>query len=380
MRFAKRVLDVPPSATFKYSALAKKEGVINLTVGRPGFDTPKVVKEAAKKALDEGKVHYTPEKGIPELRQKIAEKLERENGIKGIDSEKVIVSMGGKMVLYEIMMALVDKGDKVAIPNPGWVSYDSMVKLAEGESVWLPLKADNGFIPDDEFLGALDRSKAKIVVVNSPSNPTGAVYPESVLRKIIKIAEDNDMWIIADEVYEKLIFEGKHFSIGSVYPKTITVNAFSKTFSMTGWRLGYAACQEFEVINKMGIIQSQSASNPVSFAQYGALACFTPEAEAATKAMVEELEKRRDYSMKRIVEFNAVCKKPNGAFYIFPRFDGQDDVELADAFLEAGVGTVPGSPFGSNGRGCIRISYGSGSIKELGTAFDRMLTVKGVAK
>ncbi|MBN2518347.1 MAG: pyridoxal phosphate-dependent aminotransferase [Candidatus Altiarchaeota archaeon] len=380
MMLAKRVLDVPPSATFKYAALAKKEGVINLTVGRPDFDTPKCIKEAAKKALDEGKVHYTPGKGIPELRAKIAEKLAKENGLKNIDDGKVIVSMGAKNILYEIFMTMIDEGDVVALPNPSWVSYESMVKLAGGNVAWLPLKPDNGFVPDDDFLAALDRSKAKIVVINSPNNPTGAVYPESVLKKIIKVAEANDIWLISDECYEKMIYEGAHFSPGSAYPKTITVNAFSKQFSMTGWRLGYAACEEFEIIDKMSVIQEQSVSNPVSFAQYGALACFTLEAEKDSKIMMRELQKRRDYVMERMKEINAVCKKPNGAFYIFPYFDGHDDVELANALLEAGVGTVPGSPFGTNGRGCLRISYGSGNIKVLGGAFDRMKTVKGLSK
>jgi aspartate aminotransferase len=378
MIFAKRVLDVPPSATFKYAAMAKKEGVINLTVGRTDFSTPQVIIDAAKKALDEGKVHYTPSKGIPPLREKIAERFTHQNGIKDIDAEKVIVSMGGKQILYEIFMALVDDGDKVAIANPSWVSYDSMIKLAGGETVWLPTKPEKGFVPDEDYMTALEKSKAKILVVNTPSNPTGAVYPEHILREIIDIAERNDMWIVADEVYEKLIFDGAHFSIGSVYPKTITVNAFSKEFSMTGWRLGYACCPDFEVIDKMNIIQGQSVSNPVSFAQWGALACFTPEAEKARDDMVREMEARRDFVMKRMEDFDAVCVKPGGAFYIFPYFEGQDDVELASALLDAGVGTVPGSPFGTGGRSCLRLSFGSANIVDLGKAFDRMKTVKGL--
>lgn len=380
MILAKRVLDVPPSATFRYAALAKKEGIINLTIGRTNFDTPNVIKEAAKKALDEGKVHYTPSKGIPQLREKIAERLTKNNGLRNIDAEKVIVSMGAKNILYEIMMTMVDEGDVVAIPNPSWVSYESMVKLAGGKVEWLPLKPENGFIPDNDFLEALDKSKAKILIINSPNNPTGAVYPESVLKKIINVAEANDMWIISDECYEKIIYEGTHFSPGSIYPKTITVNAFSKEFAMTGWRLGYAACEDFDIIDKMNIIQGQSVSNPVSFAQYGALACFTLEAEKESKIMVRELLKRRDYVMERMREINAICQKPNGAFYLFPHFEGWDDVELANTLLEAGVGTVPGSPFGTNGRGCIRISYGSGDMETLGEAFDRMKSVKGLTE
>jgi len=376
--FAKRVLDVQPSATFKYSALAKKPGTINLTLGRPGFNTPQIIVDAAKKALDEGQHHYGPTKGIPELRAKIAERLAKENGIKGIDAEKVIVSMGAKNILFEAIMAMVDRGDKVAIANPSWVSYESMVQLAEGEVAWMTTKPENGFVPDGDFLSELDSSKAKILIVNTPNNPTGAVYPEKVLRQIIDVADDNDMWIISDECYDTIVYDGKHFSIGSVYDKTITVNAFSKPYSMTGWRLGYAACPDAEVIEKMTTIQEQSISNPVSFAQYGALASFTPEAQKATKEMTAEFKKRRDYSMKRIAEFKCTCVKPGGAFYIFPCFTGKDDIKLADELLAVGVGTVPGSPFGSRGKGCIRLSYGNADIKTLGDAFDRMAKVKGI--
>lgn len=378
MLFSKTILDVPPSATFKYAAMAKKEGMINLTIGRPGFDTPKVIVEAAKKALDEGKHHYGPSKGIPELREKIADKLISENGLKEIDAEKIIVSMGAKNILYEIFTVMLNEGDKVALPNPSWVSYESMIKLSRGETVWLPLKPENGFVPDDDFLSELDSSGAKMVVINSPNNPTGAVYPKDVIREIIKVASANDMWIISDEPYEAIIYDEEHFSAGSEYGKTITVNAFSKAYSMTGWRLGYAACPEFEVIQKMNILQQQSVSNPVPFAQYGALASFTEEAKQAQKEMVAEFRARRDYSMKRIKEFDCTCVAPKGAFYLFPCFEGQDDVQLADALLEAGVGTVPGSPFGTQGRGCIRLSYGNADIEALGEAFDRMATVKGI--
>jgi len=373
--FANRVMAVKPSATFKYAALAKKPGIINLTIGRPGFNTPKVIVDAAKKALDEGQHHYGPTKGMPELREKIAEKLLAENHIKGIDKEKVLVSMGAKNILFELIMSMVDRGDKVAIPNPSWVSYESMIQLAEGETVWLATRPESGFIPDSDFMSELDGSGAKMVIINTPNNPTGAVYPEKVLREIIKVARDNDMWIVSDECYETIIFDEKHFSIGSAYDKTITVNAFSKPYSMTGWRLGYAACPDAQVIEKMTTIQEQSISNPVSFAQYGALACFTPEAQAAAKMMREEFRKRRDYSMKRIGEFDCTCVKPGGAFYIFPFFKNKDDIKLADDLLAAGVGTVPGSPFGSRGKGCIRLSYGNADIPTLGQAFDRMAKV-----
>jgi len=375
MDFASRLGNVKPSATLKYAAAAKKPGVINLTVGRPDYDTPDVVKEAAKKALDEGKVHYAPTRGIPELREKIVEKLAAENEISGLGPDNVLVSCGAKQILYEIFAALVSDGDTVALPNPSWVSYESQVALCGGSIDWLPMSAENGFIPGDDFMKALEGSKAKILVIDSPNNPTGAVYPKDVLEKIVSVCKSKDMWLVSDEPYEKFIYEGEHWSPGSSYEKTITVNALSKTYSMTGWRVGYAACQSAELITKLNTIQSQTVSCATSFAQYGALACFTPEAEEASKKMVADFKERRDYVMEKVAGLDVVCTKPAGAFYVFPKFKIEDDLKLADDLLEAGVGTVPGSAFGSAGKGCLRISYGSANKEKLGEAFDKIKEV-----
>lgn len=372
MEFASRIGGVGASATFKYSALAKKEGVVNLTIGRTDFSTPDIIVEAAKKALDEGRIHYTPTRGIPELREKIAGKLEKENNIRDINPEKILVSTGAKQVIFEAIMSLIGKGDKVGMPDPSWVSYESIVKIAEGDIVWLPLKHEKGFIPDEDFLSTLENSDAKLVFINSPNNPTGAVYPEKVIRKVADIAERKDMWIISDEIYEKIIYEGKHFSAGSIYPKTITVGGFSKEFSMTGWRLGYAACPEKEVIDKMNIIQSQSVSCAVSFVQYAATLAFTPEVREETMIMKETLRKRRDYLARRLQDMQVLERIPSGAFYIFPNFGEIDDVALTEKLLERGVGVIPGSPFGSKGTGCVRISYGAVSQKGMEKAADEI--------
>ncbi len=372
MKFASRIGGVGASATFKYSALAKKEGVVNLTIGRTDFSTPDIIVEAAKKALDEGRIHYTPTRGIPELREKITEKLEKENNIRDINPEKILVSTGAKQVIFEAIMSLIGKGDKVGMPDPSWVSYESIVKIAEGDIVWLPLKHEKGFIPDEDFLSTLENSDAKLVFINSPNNPTGAVYPEKVIRKLADIAERKDMWIISDEIYEKIIYEGKHFSAGSIYPKTITVGGFSKEFSMTGWRLGYAACPEKEVIDKMNIIQSQSVSCAVSFVQYAATLAFTPKVREETMIMKETLRKRRDYLARRLQDMQALKQIPDGAFYIFPNFGEIDDVALTEKLLERGVGVIPGSAFGSKGTGCVRISYGAVSQKGMEKAADEI--------
>ncbi len=367
MKFASRLKEMGESATFRYSTLAKKNKVIDLTIGRTDFDTPSIIKEKTKKALDEGKVHYTPTKGIPELRELVAKKLEKENNIQDLDSENILVSTGAKQIIYEAVMSIIQEGDVVAVPNPSWVSYEPIVKLADGTVKWIPLKAENGFIPDEDFFSVLENSNPKLIFINSPNNPTGAVYPERIIRKIVDIAERKNAFILSDEIYEKILYEGGHFSAGSIYENTITVNGFSKEFSMTGWRLGYAASQNREIINKMNLIQSQTVSCAVSFVQHGAVAAFTEEARRDVEEMVKELRERRDYTMKRMKNSNAVLIKPSGAFYVFPLFGEIDDLKFADKLMKKGVGVIPGSPFGSCGRGCVRISYGAvdmGNLKK----------------
>jgi len=364
---------IKESTTFKYSALAKKPGVIDLTIGRTNFDTPKVIKDAAKKALDEGKVAYTPTNGIPELREKIAEKLQDTNGMEGINRENILVSAGAKQLIFEAVLAIVGEGDTVAIPDPSWISYESMVAFAGGHVVWLPLNPERGFIPQENFLSALENSHPKLIFLNSPNNPTGAVYPKNVIKKIADIAERKQAWIISDEIYEEIIYEGEHFSAGSISDRCIVINGYSKNCSMTGWRLGYAASRNREVIDRMDMIQEQSVSCATSFVQYGGIAAYTREARKETAAMREELRKRRDHLVQRLSEIDScICVKPAGAFYVFPSFGDIDDVKLADRMIDAGVAPVPGSPFGPRGRGCLRLSYGASGIDELDEAVDRM--------
>ena len=372
MEFAARLSNVEESATFKYSSLAKKEGIINLTIGRTNFTTPRLITRAAVSALENGRVHYTPTMGIPELRGMLAKKLKRENNIPDIGPDNILVSAGAKQIIFEAVMALIGKGDKVAMPNPSWVSYEQIVNLAEGEIIWLPLKHENDFIPDEEFLSALENSSPKLIMLNSPNNPTGAVYPEKIIREIVDIAERKDCWLLFDEIYEKIIYEGKHFSAGSIYPKTITVNGFSKEFSMTGWRLGYCACPNPDLIEKMNLIQSQTVSCATSFVQYGALAAFKEEVAGERDRMITELKERRDRFVKGMNGLFETKVNPAGAFYLFPHLGDIDDLAMADKLLSNGVGLIPGSPFGSQGKGCLRISYGAVSLDEIDVALERI--------
>ena len=372
MEFAPRLSGVEESATFRYSSLANKEGIIDLTIGRTNFITPRLITRAAVSALENGKIHYTPTRGIPELRKMLARKFRWGNNLPDIGPENIIVSAGAKQIIFEAVMALIGKGDTVALPDPSWVSYGQIVNLAEGRITWLPLNSENNFIPDEEFLSTLENSSPRLILLNSPNNPTGAVYPEKTIRKIVDIAERKDCWILSDEIYEKIIYEGKHFSPGSIYPKTITVNGFSKEFSMTGWRLGYCACPEQELIDKMNLIQSQSVSCATSFVQYGALAAFKEEVIGERDRMVIELKERRDRFVKGMNGLSDTRVDPAGAFYLFPHFGDIDDLGLADKLLSNGVGVIPGSPFGSRGEGCARISYGAVSLDEIEIALERI--------
>jgi len=372
--FAARLKDIGESATFKYSRLAKKPGVIDFTQGKTNFMTPKVIVEATKKALDEGKISYTEVKGIVELRKVISEKLREVNNIEGVDENKIIVSCGAKHLIFEALMSLINPHDVVAIPDPSWVSYEAIVKILEGKPQFIKLSEENGYVPDENFYHELENSKAKVLIINSPNNPTGAVYPKKVFEKIIDIAERKDMWIISDEIYERLIYDGSHFSPGSKYEKTITINSFSKEFSMTGWRLGYAACPHSEVIEKMAVVQSQTVSCAVSFIQYGAIKAFSSEAEEEVALMVKKLKERRDLLCKGLKKLGLIRNYPNGAFYVFPKIKG-DDFKFSDMLLENQVAVIPGSPFGNEGKSHLRISYGGVSLEEIKIGLERIKKV-----
>ncbi len=367
---AGRVKRIKPSATLAITARAKAlraQGVdvISFGAGEPDFDTPEHIKDAAIRALEGGFTKYTPATGIEELKEAICEKFERENGL-SYSPEEVIVTCGGKQALYNIAMALFEEGDEVLVPAPYWVSYPAMIRLAEAEPVIVQTHEEEGFKLSPEALEDAITPKAKALIINSPSNPAGTAYTKEELEALVEVALRHDLWIISDEVYEHIVYDGfKHVSVASLAPevkeRTIVVNALSKTYSMTGWRMGYAAGPK-EVIAAMGKVQSQSTSNPTSFAQKGAVAALLgPQGEVAK--MREEYQRRRDLIWRLLTSIEGVsCFKPLGAFYVFPSFKAylggkvKDSTELGAYLLEeAQVAVVPGVEFGKEGY--LRLSF-----------------------
>lgn len=382
---AERAKKVKPSPTLAVDSKAKElkaKGfdVVNFGVGEPDFDTPEHIKEAAIKAIRDGFTKYTPVGGIDELKEAIIEKLERDNGLK-YGKENILVSCGAKHSLYNIAQALFGPGDEVIIPSPYWVSYPDQVLINDAQPVIVETKEENDFMVEPDALKEKITPRTKAIIINSPSNPTGFIYTKKALEEIAEIALKNNIYIISDEIYEKLIYDGeKHISIASiseeVKERTIVVNGLSKSHAMTGWRIGYAA-GPVEIIKTMTKIQSQSTSNPTSIAQKAAVAALKGPQDCVEK-MRQEFEKRRDYLVKELNKIAGVsCRMPKGAFYVFPNINkvlGKNGInssmDLSIYLLEkAFVALVPGSAFGAEGY--IRISYAT-SMENLAKGIERI--------
>jgi aspartate aminotransferase len=378
MELSNRIKKIKPSQTLAITAKAnelKAKGIdiISFGAGEPDFDTPDFVKEAAIKALKEGKTKYTAAAGIPQLREAIAQKLKTRNNIDYSPSE-VIVVPGAKMGLYEIFAILLNPGDEVIVPAPYWVSYTEQIALNDGESVIPQLSEENGFVLTADIVESSITPKTKALVLNTPSNPTGAVIPKKELEKIAEVCLKHSIMIISDECYEEFSYGEPHVSIASLSKEvreiTFTVGAFSKSYSMTGWRLGWVAAPE-KYIKAMTNIQSQTISNPTTFAQYGALEALKDNGQFPAM-MRSEFIKRRDYIVEALNSIKGIrCTKPEGAFYAFPNVSYyikgniKNDIDLTTYLLEEGrVAVVPGSAFGKEGY--IRLSYATSmeNIKE----------------
>lgn len=390
MRISERLSRLKPSATLAVNTKAQElraqgREIVSLAVGQPDFGTPAHVVEAAKAALDEGFTRYTPVPGIPELREAVADYYGRFYGITA-GQENAIISNGGKQVLYNLLMALVNPGDEVLVPAPYWVSYPAMIELAEGRCVTVPTEAENDFLVSVEGLEAARTERTRVLILNSPSNPTGCCYTQDQLDGIAQWALDNGVFIISDEVYDRLVY-------APVEPATLArfwqkhpescalVGALSKSFCMTGWRLGWALAAE-ELVKAMSKIQGQSTSNVSSFSQKAGVVALAGEWDIVEQ-MKEAFVRRRDIAHEIITSWGAPCPKPDGAFYLFPVLDAfytedaPDSAAMCNKILEeAGVALVPGSAFGDDR--CIRFSYAvdDDTLRDALTRVGKVLTGK----
>jgi len=379
MEISERAAQLTPSLTLSIDSKAKAmkaEGldVCGFGAGEPDSDTPEHIKRAAIEALEAGFTKYTPNAGIPELRQAIADKLAADNGL-NYRAGQIIVSNGAKHACYNAILATCQPGDEVIIPAPYWVSYPDMVRLVGAEPVIVPTSERNGWkMRREDFENAMT-PRTKMLIMNTPGNPTGSVYTREELEAIVNVAAEEDIYVLSDEIYEKLVYDdAKHVSIGSLskeaYDLTITVNGFSKSYAMTGWRLGYLAAPD-AVSRAVDSIQSHTSSNPCSFSQYGALAALKGDQQPLAD-MREEFEMRRNYMFDRISKIsNVTAIKPQGAFYILVNISqlGLTSQNFADRLLsKANVAVVPGAAFGDDRT--IRFSYAT-SLDVIKKGLDR---------
>ncbi len=376
MAISKKVKEIAPSLTLEITAKAKKmksEGIsiIGFGAGEPDFNTPEFIIESAKKALDIGFTKYTPAAGMVELKNAICNKFLKDNGLK-YEPNQIVISSGAKSSLYHAICAIVDEGDEVILPSPFWLTYPELIKLASGTCVYVQTEKVNGYKMTAEQFRTAITDKTKCLILNSPNNPTGAVYSEEELNAIAKVAEEKGIYVISDEIYEKLVYGGeKHYSIAQysewMKEHTIVINGMSKTYSMTGWRIGYLAAP-LAIAKAISSMQSHTTSNACSIAQYASVAALTDnKGEEFVSEMQKVFDERRKLMIKMLSDVeNIVCIEPKGAFYVFvdvsalygKSFEGakiEGSLSFADCALKKGVALIPGVAFGNDD--CIRLSY-----------------------
>ena len=413
--FSRRMEGVKESATIKMAALARalrKEGekVLDFSLGEPDFSTPPHICEAAKRAMDAGFTHYVPSAGIPELREEIAIKIREENRV-DVSAENVIVTPGAKQAIFAAMMSILNEGDEVIMLEPAWVSFEAAIRMAGGKPIWL-LRRDKPVNYD--MMSSVVSEKTRMIVINSPNNPVGYVMEERELREIAEFASDHNVLVMSDEIYEKIIYEKKHVSIASLdamSERTIIINGFSKTYAMTGWRVGYAVAP-VEIVNTMLKIQQHSVTCASSISQYAALEALRSSQECVYE-MVSEFKRRRDLIVRRLRDIGFACEMPDGAFYVFAGIptlstssassstsssstsssasssasssstsssasspnsqnEQKDDVAFAEMLLrDTHIVVTPGSAFGNAGRNYVRFSYAA-SIEEISEGMARI--------
>lgn len=379
--YAERMKSLGTETAFEVLAKARaleKQGkdIVHLEIGEPDFDTPRNIKDAATKALDEGYTHYVPSAGIPELRQAIADYISKTRNLK-VTPEEVVVTPGGKPIMFYTVLALVNPGDEVLYPNPGFPIYESLINFVGAKPVPIPLEEKNDFSLDREYVKKMITKKTKLIILNSPENPTGGVLSREDLKVVAdSISGRNDAFVLSDEIYSRIIYEGKHESI-TAFPgmkdKTILLDGFSKTYAMTGWRLGYGVMHK-DLALKVAQLMTNSNSCTSAFTQMAGVEALTgPQNEA--ERMVSEFKKRREVIVDGLNKVKGItCKKPRGAFYVFPNIEGtgMDCRKLGEHLLNnAGVAVLPGTSFGKYGEGHLRLSFAN-SVENIKKALERI--------
>jgi len=361
-----RMASIQESTTLKISAMAKRlaadgQDIIDMGVGEPDFDTPRHIVEAGCSSIRMGETHYAPTAGIPELRRIIADKLCWENQL-SVTADDVAVTPGAKMAVFAAIQALLDEGEECLLIGPSWVSYEPCVAFAGGKVAWGAV--DEDFMPTNLAEGITP--KTRLVIVNSPSNPTGAVFDRRVLEEIRDLAVDHNLYAISDEIYEKIIYDRQHISLGSLpgmEDRTVTINGFSKAYAMTGWRLGYLAGPR-EIMKWVTRLLSHSVSQATTFVQRAGIAAMQgPQHEVA--AMVAEFKARRDLLIEGLNDLGIPCSMPGGAFYAFPNVSelGGGDAFTDRLLKDALIAATPGSAFGTGGADYVRLSYATSQAR-----------------
>jgi aspartate/methionine/tyrosine aminotransferase len=381
MAYAARTRHLEPEGAYQVLARANQleaagREIIHLEIGQPDYATFENVSRAGIEAIQSGKTRYTPPAGIPSLREAIAEDSGRRRGI-NIHPDEVIVSPGGKPNLFFPTMALVEPGDEVIYPNPGFPTYEAMIRVAGGVPVAVPLLEENGFSFDLQVFDELINERTKLIILNSPSNPTGGVIPVSDLEHIASQAQRYDSWVMSDEIYARIVYDGltapSIASLPGMRERTIIVDGFSKTFSMTGWRLGFGIMPR-ELATRVDLLLTHSIGSTAHFTQFAGLEAVTGPQEMVD-VMVKEYQSRRTIIVDGLNDIPGFrCQKPQGAFYAFPniRGTGMNSTDLANLALEeAGVALLPGSSFGQYGEGYLRLSY-SNSIEKIERGLERV--------
>ena len=383
MRFASRMANLGTETAFEVLARAKAleakgHDIVHLEIGEPDFDTPQNIIDAAKKAMSEGFTHYGPSAGLPPVREAMAEFVSSDRNV-AVSPDQIVVTPGAKPIIFFTALALLDPGDEVIYPNPGFPIYESMINYMGATGVPLRLREEKGFAFDPEELEALVTDRTKLVIINSPQNPTGGMLPAEVLERLAQLAVERDFYVLVDEIYSQIIYEGEHQSIyayDGMPERTIILEGHSKSYAMTGWRLGYGVFP-LEMAPAVARLQTNSTSCTCSFTQIAGMEALRGPQDSV-RAMVEEFRARRDLIVDGLNAIDGFsCHKPRGAFYVFPNITGtgraSKDMENL-LMAEAGVAVLSGTSFGEYGEGYIRLSYAN-SQDNIRRALERIASV-----